>query len=104
MFGWMKRQAGELWADVRAFVEGRVPGEDDPVVRDGRVFEVPDGLVPRVMRLYEDAERARAAGNGEYAGWKLWRLILDRCPETREGRWRLVFRTDGKIVVLEVAE
>ena len=65
---------------------------------------MPEGLVPRVMRLYEDAERARAAGNGEYAGWKLWRLILDRCPETREGRWRLVFRTDGKIVVREVAE
>ena len=104
MFGWMKRQASELWADVRAFVEGRVPGEDEPVVRDGRMFEVPEGLVPLVMRLYEDVERARAAGNGECAGWKLRRLILDRCPETREGRWCLVFRTDGKIVVREVAE
>lgn len=95
MFGWMKRQASELWADVRAFVEGRVPGEDEQVLPSAKCYRVPDALAKRVLQLAEDKARAKLQGQpADLAHYQLWRFIGDRCPETRTGRWQLT--VDGK--------
>lgn len=105
MLGWMKRQASELWADVRAFVEGRVPGEEEPVVMVARRYRVPDALAKRVLQLAEEKARARMQGQPtELAHYQLWRFIGDRCPETRTGRWELTVDRGGHPWVGEVAE
>lgn len=40
--------------------------------------------------MYEKVERAKRIGMGVLkAEYWLWRLINERCPETRAGRWQI---------------
>jgi hypothetical protein len=51
-----------------------------------RIYLVPEGLRDRVLELMDNAEKE---GMRHTAVRELWRLITDRCPETKQGRWRI---------------
>ena len=64
------------------FVEG---GVTDPAVREPREYKVPDQLAFHVAMLSE-ATMHKAS---PMAKFRLWELLTERCPEAKEGNWKL---------------
>jgi hypothetical protein len=89
-----------LWADCTALVRGQhevfaAPAVEAPAPRR---YKAPAGLTPRLLEMYEKVERAKRIGMGVLkAEYWLWRLINERCPETRLGRWQI--RVTGRCEV-----
>lgn len=84
----------EQWAGLKALLLGQsemfldVPApapQSDP-----RRYRAPDGLTPRLLERYERVQRAKRIGMGVLqAEYWLWRLLNQRCPETRVGQWAI---------------
>ena len=99
---WLRTQ----WEGIKALVLGKsevfvdVPAPVEPEKK--RRYQVPAGLTPRLLEMYEKVERAKRIGMGvlrsEY--W-LWRLINERCPETRVGQWAIRITGNREVFVEE---
>lgn len=103
---WLRK----MWADIKALVLGRheafvgqaVPETQEK--RDLRRYKAPEGLTPRLLEMYEQVVWAKRVGMGVLkAEYWLWRLINERCPETRLGLW-CVRVTDQREVFIEEKE
>jgi len=66
------------------FVEGGVADPEAPVVREPRKYKVPDRLAFRVAELSEHLRLG-----SPMAKFRLWELLTERCPEAKEGDWKL---------------
>ena len=112
MIGWAHRKVNELLADARDVMRGRESGveEEDHCTDEAnkqrgqepmparRSFPVPDGLAPLLVRLWDES---RTSIRAEF---RLWKILADRCPETSQGRWKLVHLGAGRLEVREIEE
>lgn len=63
--------------------------------RQPRKYQVPEGLVDRVIELLEKIE---TDSSPRVARRALWKLLEERCPEVADGSWSIV--QDGPRVYL----
>lgn len=61
--------------------------------REPRKYQVPEGLADKVCHFDDMAVDSRLFQR------KLWKLLEDRCPETKDGHWRLSF--EGSRIFIE---
>lgn len=69
--------------------------KQQPRPRAPRKYQVPDGLVPEIIEAMDDQRADRWPVRATY---EMWRLLEERCPECREGRWSV--RQDGSRLYL----
>ena len=79
-------------------VKGNSPEVASGVYQIPRKYKVPDGLKDRVLELQDKAE---IAGSRHRAHEALWFLLGERCPETRDGQWK-VAGSGADLFVVEV--
>lgn len=102
---------GELMGKVRGlrmkFTQGDLPSK--PTILDapqqqavGRVYEVPSRLIPRLLELHQEVEAAKRIGKGAVENYRMWRWLQDRCPELKEGNWKLDVHNWTRAEVVEV--
>lgn len=66
------------------FVEAGATDPEVPAAREPRKYKVPDRLAFHVAELSE-----RSQQGSSMAKFRLWELLTERCPEAKEGDWRL---------------
>lgn len=90
----------KLYDQLTSGKEGGIcPKEELREQRQGRVYEVPAGLLPRFFELYENVRLSERMGRGPVAGYELWTWLHKRCPEVKDGHWKLVVgRTSAEVV------
>lgn len=67
--------------------------------KQGRVYEIPAGLLPRFFDLYEELLLDERTGRGAVSSYRLWKFLQQRCPEIKSGKWKLVVkRTSAEVV------
>lgn len=74
IIGWIKS----------VFVEGGEAELEVPASREPRKYKVPDRLAFRVAELSERSNQGCPMGK-----FRLWELLTERCPEAKEGNWKL---------------
>lgn len=78
-----------------AKVKNMILGTSARQARQPRRYLVPRGLTSQVARMMD---ATKGPGRCE-AKVKLWRLLGDRCPETREGNGELSFQGEALYLV-----
>jgi len=81
---------------------GLVPKPETASITTGRIYEVPAGLLERFFDLYDRMLLDELEGRGAAGNHRLWRFLTDRCPELRQGDWRLVVNNWTSAEVQEV--
>lgn len=79
-------------------VKGNSPEVVSGVYQIPRKYKVPVGLKDRVLELQDKTE---IAGSRHRAHEALWFLLNERCPETRDGQWK-VAGNGADVFVVEV--
>ena len=96
----LKRSIGQLRA---RFAAHHHSGQPEPMdAPGGRVYAVPAGLLDRFFDLYDRMLLDEVEGRGAAGQHRLWRVLTDRCPELRQGEWRLVVHNWTSAEVREV--
>jgi|GEM_PF-3364628 len=96
----LKKLINQLWQRISA--QGGVVPERIAPLAEGRVYEVPEGLLPRFFELYVDLCKAERIGRGAAEAYRMWRLLKQRCPEINEGHWKVVVHGWTRVEVIEV--